>query len=217
MEEERPSEELRLKETDCGEQNLVPDDLKFIRSMVERTHREIDPEAFSMITWGLVCIVIYTACHFLVKPQTYKWAYCILALSLAVGGTVGFVSSYRVSKRQKAQGMVSHIWKQLNWVWYILLPNAVIWTCLGLFRDPFGAPGFLWAAVYAIALSMTGIIYSKEWLFGGISIFIAIIVAFFVRPYSYLILGAVMGLACIIPAIIAHRRFRRSEKEYGQG
>ena len=209
--EEKPS-----KEQTCRDQTLVPEDLKFIHAMVERTHREIDPETFSMITWGLVCIVIYTACHFFAKPQTYKWAFCILVLSLAVGGTVGFVSSYRVSKRQKAQGMVSHIWKQLNWVWYILLPNAVIWTCLGLFRDPFGAPGFLWAAVYAIALSMTGIIYSKEWLFGGISIFIAIIVAFFVRPYSYLILGAVMGLACIIPAIIAHRRFRRSEKEHGQ-
>ncbi len=123
----------------------------------------------------------------------------------------------RVSKRQKAQGMVSHIWKQLNWVWLILLPNAVLWSILGLFKDCFGSPGFLWAAVYAIALSMTGIIYSKEWLFGGIAIFIGIIVASFVRPYSYLILGTVMSLACIIPAIIAHRCFRRSEKEYGQG
>ncbi|MHC5060273.1 MAG: hypothetical protein ACYTFK_04210 [Planctomycetota bacterium] len=210
-------EELRLKETDSEEQNLVPDDLKFIRSMVERTHREIDPEAFSMIIWGLICMVIYFGIYFLVINKMFNWIPYVLFPSLAVGGIVGGISSYRVSKRQKARGMISQIWKQLNWVWLILLPNAVLWNILGLFNDYFGGPGFLWAAVYAIALSMTGILYSKEWLYGGIAIFVAIIVAFFIRPYSYLILGAVMGLACIIPSIIAHRRFRRSEKEHGQG
>jgi len=210
-------EELRLKETDCGEQNLVPDDLKFIRVMVERTHRQIDPEAFSMITWGLVCMVIYFGIYFLAIHKMFNWIPYVLFPSLAVGGIVGGISTYRVSKRQRAQGVISHIWKQLNWLWLILVTNALIWSSLGLFRDYFGGYGFLWAAVYAIALSMTGIIYSKEWLFGGIAIFIAIIVAFFIKPYSYLILGAVMGLACIIPAIIAHRRFSRSEKEYGQG
>jgi hypothetical protein len=210
-------EELRLKEEGREEQNLVPDDLKFIRAMVERTHREIDPEAFSMITWGLVCMVIYFGTYFLAIHKMFNCIPYVLFPSLAVGGIVGGISSYRVSKRQKAQGMVSHIWKQLNWVWLILLPNAVLWSILGLFKDYFGGPGFIWAAVYAIALSITGIIYSKEWLFGGIAIFVAIIIASFVRPYSYLILGTVMGMACIIPAIIAHRRFRRSEKEHGQG
>ena len=210
-------EELRLKEEGREEQNLVPDDLKFIRAMVERTHREIDPEAFSMITWGLVCMVIYFGTYFLAIHKMFNCIPYVLFPSLAVGGIVGGISSYRVSKRQKAQGMVSHIWKQLNWVWLILLPNAVLWSILGLFKDYFGGPGFIWAAVYAIALSMTGIIYSKEWLFGGIAIFVAIIIASFLRPYSYLILGTVMGMACIIPAIIAHRRFRRSEKEHGQG
>ncbi|HIJ71714.1 MAG TPA: hypothetical protein HPP87_10185 [Planctomycetes bacterium] len=210
-------EELRLKESDCDKETFVTDDLKFIRDMLERTHREIDPEAFSMIIWGLVSMVIYFGAYFFVVYKIFNWIPYVLFPSLAVGGIVGGFSSYRVSKRQKARGMVSHIWKQLNWVWFILLPNAVIWSILGLFQDYFGGPGFLWAAVYAIALSMTGILYSREWLFGGISIFIAIIVAFFVRPYSYLILGAVMGLACIIPAIIAHRRYKRSEAEYAQG
>ena len=205
-------EELRLKEEDREEQNLFPDDLKFIRAMVERTHREIDPEAFSMITWGLVCMVIYFGIYFLAIHKMFNCMPYVLFPSLAVGGIVGGISSYRVSKRQKAQGMVSHIWKQLNWVWLILLPNAVLWSILGLFKDYFGGPGFLWAAVYAIALSMTGIIYSKEWLFGGIAIFISIIAAFFIKPYSYLILGTVMGLACIIPAIIAHLRFRHSDQ-----
>ena len=216
MNREHSQEDSNLKQGKTEEKELA-ENLEFMRLAIEKTRREIDPEAFSMITWGLVCMVIYLGIYFLAIHKMFNLMPYVLFPSLAVGGIVGGISSYRVSKRQKAQGMVSHIWKQLNWVWLILLPNAVLWSILGLFKDYFGAPGFLWAAVYAIALSMTGIIYSKEWLFGGIAIFIGIIVASFVRPYSYLILGTVMGLACIIPAIIAHRRFRRSEKEYGQG
>ncbi len=195
------------------EEKELNENLEFMRLAIEKTHREIDPEALSMIVWGLVCMVIYFGIHFLAINKMFNWIPYVLFPSLAIGGIVGVISSYRVSKRQKSRGMVSHIWKQLNWVWLILLPNAMLWSALGLFKDYFGGPGFLWAAVYAIALSMTGILYSKEWLFGGIAIFIAIIVAFFIKLYSYLILGAVMGLACIIPAIIAQRRYLRQKRE----
>ena len=71
-------------------------------------------------------------------------------------------------------------------------------------------------AVYATALSATGIIYSKEWLFGGIAIYITMAVGVFVIPYSYYLLGPVIGLACIIPSIIVLNRLRRWEKENGQ-
>lgn len=212
MNREHSQEDPNLKQGKMEEKELA-ENLEFMRLAIERTRREIDPEALSMIVWGLVCMAIYFGIYFLAIHKMFNLMPYVLFPSLAVGGIVGGISSYRVSKRQKAQGMVSHIWKQLNWVWLILLPNAVLWSILGLFKDYFGAPGFLWAAVYAIALSMTGIIYSKEWLFGGIAIFIAIIVAFFVRPYSYLILGTVMGLACIIPAIIAQKRYLRQKRE----
>ena len=212
MNREHSQEDPNLKQGKMEEKELA-ENLEFMRLAIERTRREIDPEALSMIVWGLVCMAIYFGIYFLAIHKMFNLMPYVLFPSLAVGGIVGGISSYRVSKRQKAQGMVSHIWKQLNWVWLILLPNAVLWSILGLFKDDFGGPGFLWAAVYAIALSMTGIIYSKEWLFGGIAIFIAIIVAFFVRPYSYLILGTVMGLACIIPAIIAQKRYLRQKRE----
>jgi hypothetical protein len=85
---------------------------------------------------------------------------------------------------------------------------------LGLFFDFFGGPGFLWAMVYSIALSMIGIIYSREWLFGGIGIFVGMVVAFIIKDYAYLILGLAMGLGCIIPAIFAQRNYRKKEKSH---
>ena len=40
--------------------------------------------------------------------------------------------------------------------------------------------------------------------------------AFFIKVHAYVILGIVMGLACIIPAIIAQKRWRRLKKENEQ-
>ena len=77
----------------------------------------------------------------------------------------------------------------------------------------FGDLAFLWAAIFGFGLSIMGILSSKEWLFGWIAIFIAILAASIMKEHAYVILGIVMGLACIIPAIIAQRNYRKQEKE----
>ena len=210
-------EEIRLKETDSDEHSFVPNDLKFIHDMVEKSHQEIDPEAPVMIVWGLVCMIGYTAIYFLVMHQLYRWIWPVYLPLLAIGVCVTVVSGIRVSKRQKKAGLVPRLSKQIGHVWMIVLAHGVVWSTLGLFFDFFGGAGFLWALVYSIALSMMGIIYSKEWLFGGIGIFAGMVLAFLIKDYAYIILGVAMGAGCIIPALIAHRRFRRSEKEHGQG
>ncbi len=50
-------------------------------------------------------------------------------------------------------------------------------------------------------------------LAGGIAVFISVLAASIVREYAYVILGTVTGFACIIPAIIAQRHYRKQEKE----
>ena len=87
---------------------------------------------------------------------------------------------------------------------------------VGLYKDYFGGPGFLWAAIYGFGLSMMGILHTKEWLFGGIAIFIAILVAYFVKTNAYIILGVAMGLGCIIPAIIVHINYLNWKKQNAQ-
>ncbi len=195
------------------EEKELNENLQFMRSAIEKTRRDFDPEAPVMIVWGLVCMIGYTAIYFLVMHQLYKWIWPVYLPLLAIGVCVTVVSGIRVSKRQKKAGLVPRISKQIGWVWMIVLAHGVVWSTLGLFLDFFGGLGFLWAMVYSIALSMTGVIYSKEWLWGGIGIFAGMVAAFIIKDYAYLILGFAMGLGCIIPAIIAQRRYLRQKRE----
>jgi len=213
MKNEDSPEGSMPKERSLEEQKVSVDDLKFIRDMVERTHREIDPEAPVMIVWGLICLIGYTSIYFLVTHQLYNWIWPVYLPLLAIGGCVTIVSGIRVSKQQKKAGVISQVSKQIGWVWCIVLVHGVVWSTLGLFYDFFGGPGFLWAMVYSIALSMTGIIFSREWLFGGILIFAGMVIAFFIKDYAYIILGLAMGTGCIIPAIIAQKRYLRQKRE----
>lgn len=193
--------------------NITNGDLKFIRSMMERTQRQIDPASPIMITWGLICLFGYPASHWLamrgqhIQINRLWWALWLL------GGLLSMFFGCRMKKREMNRGIRSYISRQIAWVWAILVVNGVVWMKSGILRDLFGGPGFIWAALYGIGISMMGILYSKEWLVAGIGIFIMILVAAVVKPYAYIILGAAMGLGCIIPALIAQRRMRRWERE----
>ena len=194
----------------------LSEDLKFMRSAIEKTRRDFDPGAIGMVAWGVACFLGYTATHFLATPTHYKWILPIWMLLLITAGCVNAICDVRIRKREKRAGRVPLLSKQIGWVWAVAVLHGVVWSTLGLFGDWYGGPGFLWALIYSIALSATGIIYSKEWLLGGIGVFVGMVIAFFVKQYAYLILGLVMGLGCIIPAIIAHRRYRRLVRENEQ-
>ncbi len=198
------------------EEKELVENLQFMRLAIERTRRDFDPEAPVMIVWGLVCMIGYTTIYFLVMHGLYKWIWPVYLPLLAIGLCVTVVSGIRVSRRQKKAGLVPQISNQIGWVWMVVLAHGVLWSTLGLFFDFFGGPGFLWAMVYSIALSITGIIYSKEWLWGGIGIFAGMVAAFIIKDYAYLILGFAMGLGCIVPAIIAQKRYLKQKRENEQ-
>ncbi len=215
MNTEHSQEESNLKHGKTKQKELA-ENLQFMRVAIERTRRDFDPEAPVMIVWGLVCMIGYTTIYFLVMRELYKWIWPVYLPLLAIGLCVTVVSGIRVSRRQKKAGLVPQISNQIGWVWMVVLAHGVLWSTLGLFFDFFGGPGFLWAMVYSIALSITGIIYSKEWLWGGIGIFAGMVTAFIIKDYAYLILGFAMGLGCIVPAIIAQKRYLKQKRENEQ-
>jgi len=207
------NEDSKSKIEVSKEQTVVADNLKFMRSVVEETCSKINPGWPIMITWGLILMIGFPLLYFLKIRQLDNWLWRAQWLLVVVGFSISIYFVIKVIKRERKIGLISKLSKQIYWIFIILSANGIIWTCLDLFRDHIGGFGFLWTAICGIELSMVGILYSREWLYGGVAIFVGIIAALFIEPYAYVILGTVTGPSCIIPAIIAQRNYLRQEKE----
>jgi len=213
MENEDLLEDSKANQESFGGQKIAADDLKFMRSVIEKTCRKIDPGWPILITWGLILMIGFPVLYFLKIRQLDNWLWRVQWLLVVIGFSISIYFVTKAIKRERKAGLISKLSKQIYWIFIILSANGIIWTCLDLFRDHIGGFGFLWTAICGIELSMIGILYSREWLYGGIAIFAGIIAAYFTAQYAYVILGIVTGLACIVPAIIAQRNYSKQEQE----
>ncbi len=199
-----------LKHSDTEEQRTVADDLRFIRSVIEKTHRAFDPGSPVMIVWGLIFLVGYPATqYFLATPQLYDLVLPVWLILWVVGASVAMFYGIRGEMRERKADFVSQLSRQIGLIWYILLMNGMLWSAMRLFNFSLGELAFLWVAIFGFGLSIMGVLSSKEWLFGGIAVFCSVLAASIVKEYAFVILGIVTGLACIIPAIIAQRNYRK--------
>ena len=80
MENESLHEESKPKQDGIEEQKISADDLKFMRSAVEKTYKQVNPDTHTMIMWGVICLISYPAIHFLVKNQLFKWIWVVFLL-----------------------------------------------------------------------------------------------------------------------------------------
>ena len=94
--------------------------------------------------------------------------------------------------------------------------HGLTWSILGTAFNNYcaGDPGFLFAILFSIALCITGVFHTKEWLFGGLLIYAGTLLAFFMKDYGYIILGLATGAGLIIPAIMVQRNYRKQEKNH---
>ena len=113
------------------------------------------------------------------------------------------------------QGIVPYIYIQIGWIWGITVTSGIVFGTFWFGRSFVSDVHFLWAWVYAIALSMTGVVYSREWLWGGLGIFAGMLIAVFLKEYAYLILGVAMCAGCVVPSLITQKRLRDVRKENG--
>ncbi len=214
MSKEYSQEDSNFTHGEAEEQKTAADDLRFIRSVIEKTYRAFDPGSPVMIVWGLIFMIGYPVTqHFITTPRLYEFIQPMWIILWVIGASVAMFHVLRCELRERQADFISQLSRQIGLIWSILLLNGTVWSGMRLFNISFGELAFLWAAIFGFGLSIMGILSSKEWLFGGIAIFIAILAASIMKEHAYVILGIVMGLACIIPAIIAQRNYRKQERE----
>ncbi len=224
MKNEYSNEETRPKQEGIEEQKNAAEDIKFMRSVVEKTSRQFRVDGHILIMWGLLCMICYTAAYFFITPEGYmtdqvrKWILPVYLSMMAIGICYTIIAISIAVKREKKNGFVPYLPKQITLVWFFMAAHILAWSILGTLTNNFcgGDPGFIGAMGLSIALGVTGIFHSKEWFFGGIVIFAGMMLTYFVRDYGYIILGLATGAGLIIPAVIVQRNSRKQEKENEQ-
>jgi hypothetical protein len=214
MKKEKFHDEAKSKQESVDEQKITADDIKFMRSVVEKTSRQLKPDVHIMIACGLVCMIALTVLYFLKTRSLDKWIWPAILSMTAIVLSYAIVGLVRIAKYERKAGFISHLKKQVTWVWIFIILHGLAWSILAmLFKDFSGGdPPFIWAMLFSIGLSVLGIFHSKEWLFGGIVIFAGMMLTYFVEESAYIILGLAMGAGFIIPAIIVQRNYRKKEK-----
>jgi hypothetical protein len=219
MEKENLNDEGRHKKESLEEQNIA-EDLKFMRTAVEKTYKaykNVRPDVHILIMWGVICMIVYPTVHFLVKYELFKWILPFFLSMMAIGLCYVFLAWYLITKREKKAGFIPLLKKQAFWTWMIIMVlHFLTWSMLGTVFKNYcaGDPGFLGAILLSIALSITGIISSKkEGLYGGILIYIGLLLAFFIKDYGYIILGLATGAGLIIPSIMVQRNYNKQKEE----
>jgi len=194
------------------------DDLRFMRTVVEKMSQQVKPDVHIMIATGLIAMIANIAGYFLKIHHLDKWIWPVAMVMLSIILLYTIIGLVRIANYEKKTGFISHLKKQVTGVWIFIALHGLAWTVLAMLFNDFsgGDPPFIWAMLFSIGLCVLGIFHSKEWLFGAIVIFVGMILTYFVDESAYIILGLAMGAGFIIPAIIVQRNYRKQEKENAQ-
>ena len=197
--------------------DIAADDIKFMRSVVERADRQVRPEGYVLTACGLICLICYTAVHFLLKSGQQKWLLPVFLILMTILLGYIFCALTLGAKRQKREGYVPQMPRQLTMIWFIVASHIIAWSILGIVLNNYcgGDPGFIAAMGLSIALSATGILYSREYLYGGLCIFACMFLTYFVKDYGYIILGIATATGCIVPELICRWKFNKQVQRNG--
>ena len=78
-------------------QKVDADDFRFMRSVVEKTYKQVTPDTHPIIMWGIICLIAYPAIHFLVKNQLFKWIWAVFLPLVAFGLCYIFITLFIVT------------------------------------------------------------------------------------------------------------------------
>jgi hypothetical protein len=200
-----------------GKTEEIAENLKYMRSAVEKTDTSGEPDWLSMsvvMMWGLICLAGYVSIHFLGRsPQYFKWIWPVFYSIAIIGACYTFIGFFFVFRKDRKIGFVQELTKQVIWIWVIILMNGLVWTVLGKYVNNFffGEPGFIFAMLFGLCLSVTGILDSNKWFLGAIIIFTGMVLAHFLMSYSYIVLGVATGAGLITAPIIEKLTYKEEK------
>ena len=186
------------------------DDLAYIREVVARTDRRIDPHAFHYVHWGLIVLVWYPLGNYFALEGNMRAVLWLGIGALALGMVLSTVREARLGRAGRLPGENTFIGRQVALVTLLTVGAGVVLSAVGPATGFIEGPTVptLWGVVYATLAAMVGVVYRREFLVSGLVIFAAAVAAMAFPDFNGFILGPVMGLGLIVPGMMAERRVK---------
>jgi hypothetical protein len=195
------------------------DDVQFLRGLLARAQRRVDPHTFHVVHWGAIVLVWYPLVNWFQDRGNGVAMAIVAGASLLLGFTLSAMLEWRLKGRSRVEGEDKALGDHFGGVIGANLAAAAILSAVG------PASGFIagtsvpviWGLAYASMAFHAGLVYSREFVLAGVAIFVGTCVAMFFPAQSGYVLGPVMGLGMIVPGLIAERRVRRLRAEGMEG
>jgi hypothetical protein len=189
----------------------IQEDIAYIKSMIHRTQRVIDPGAYFFILWGII-IIIGNGILPLISPKLIE-IYWLTAAPIAA--IVSFIiGAFIFPKTSRCATLLS---KQIGQLWGTFGWSAILIMFLGFFfpqKIDCTLLGLIIYILMALTLFATGIIYKAEYYVAGVLVFIAAILSSFYPSMAAVSLtGFLSGGSLIVLGILALLRLKQIEKD----
>jgi hypothetical protein len=193
----------------------APDDVAFLRGLLARAQRRVDPHAFHVVHWGAIVLVWYPLESWFQSQGNGLAMVIVAGASLLLGVVLSVALEARLGGRSRVEGEDHALGNHFGRVIAANLTAAAILNAVGPISGFIAGPSVpvIWGLAYASMAFHAGLVYSKEFVFGGVAIFLGTCVAMFFPAQNGYVLGPVMGLGMIVPGLIAERRVRRLRAE----
>jgi hypothetical protein len=184
------------------------DDLAYVRHVVVRAQQRVDPHAFHFVHWGAIVLVWYPLANVFERMGRTDWMTALGIGAFVLGFVLSAVRERRLAGRERLAGEDPYVGNQVMWAAFASIGAGIVLSAT--------APTFgfvegrqvptLWGLVYASLCTTVGIVYRREFLWGGLAIFAAAVAAMAWPEWNGMILGPAMGLGIGIPGLLAERR-----------
>lgn len=194
-------------------------DLEVIKTMINRTKEAIDPAAPIIIMWGIMVVIGNYATYFFLQNALHEYIGFIWLGVVVTGVVSSSIMGYRIGNRRSYLAVNKYASRKLALIWTIIVPVGVIWSTIGPYYDiiPVEFLSLFWALLYSIGIYITGIFYSREYIYGGIIILTGTVLSVLFYEYHNLIIGTFMGAGTIYPGVVANNRFKKMLREHNEG
>jgi hypothetical protein len=190
-------------------------DLAYIRSVMDRSRRRIDPHAFHFVHWGALVLLWYPASTLLLRSGEKGAAIAVGVAALLVGAALSGIREARLARSPRLAGEDEGAGDQVGRIVAGSLGAAALLSLFG------PATGFLrgeevpvvWGIAYANLAFMVGVVYDRAFLWSGVAIFAGCLLAMVFEEWNGVILGPFMGLGLMLPGLRAERRVRAMARE----